>query len=138
MKTKKILFGGISGGIALFFLGWLIWGLLLAGYMASNCNQHAMRMMDDYIWSALILANLGWAFLLAIVFSWSDISGWKAGAQRGAVLGLLTGLSIDLGNYAMSTMYSNLGAVAVDTAANVAWFSIGGAIIAWAMDTVKE
>ena len=138
MNISKILFGGIVGGIVFFFVGWLIYGVVLSNYMMANSNQCAMRPFDQMIWSSLILANLGWGFLLAIVFDWSKTYVWKVGAMKGAMFGFLTGFSIDLGYYAMSTMYSNLGAVCVDILATVVLVTIGGAIIAWAMGTTKN
>ena len=33
MNYKKIIIGGIAGGIAYFFLGWLVYGILLANFM---------------------------------------------------------------------------------------------------------
>lgn len=138
MNTNKILVGGIVGGIAFFFLGWLIYGILLAGYMAANGNASIMRPMEQMIWWALVLSNLIWGFLLAIVFSWSNTIGWMAGAKKAAIFGLLLGLSMDLGFYAMSTMYSNMTAMFVDILASVVMTTIAGAIIAWAMSMVKK
>jgi hypothetical protein len=138
MNTNKILVGGIVGGVVFFFLGWLIYGILLAGYMAANGNTSIMRPMDQMIWWALIFANLGWGFTLAIVFDWSKNSGWMAGAKKGAIFGLMTSLSIDLGYYAMSTMYSSMMPVLVDILATVVMVAIGGAIIARVMDMVKK
>jgi ABC-type molybdate transport system permease subunit len=138
MNTNKILVGGIVGGIVFFFLGWLIYGILLAGYMAANGNTCIMRPMEQMIWWALIISNLVWGFLLAIIFSWSNTTGWMAGAKKAAIFTLLLGLAIDLGYYSMSTMYSNMMAVFVDILTSVAMTTIGGAIIAWAMSMVKK
>jgi hypothetical protein len=133
MNTNRILVGGIVGGVVFFLLGWLIYGIILAGYFAANGNPSIMRPMDQMIWWALILSNLSWGFTLAVIFSWSNTSGWMEGAKKGAVFGLLTALAIDLGYYAMSTMYSNIMPVLVDAVATVVMVGIGGALIAWAM-----
>jgi hypothetical protein len=138
MNTNKILVGGIVGGVAFFFLGWLIYGILLAGYMAANGNTCIMRPMDQMIWWALILSNLMWGFLLAVIFNWSKTNGWMEGAKKAAIFGLLIGLSIDLGYYAMSTMYLNMTAIVVDVIASVVMTTIGGAVIAKAMSMVRE
>lgn len=138
MNTKKIVIGGIVGGVAFFLLGWLLWGILLHNYMMTNYNQCAMRPMEQMVWWALILANLAWGFVLSVIFDWSGTSGWKAGAEKGAIFGILTCIAIDLGQYSMSTTFSNIGAVIVDIIATVIMVAIGGAIIAWAMGTVKK
>ena len=138
MSTNKILVGGIVGGIAFFFLGWLIYGVLLAGYFAANGNPSIMRPMEQMIWWALILSNLMWGFLLAVVFSWSNTTGWVAGAKKGAIFGLLSSLAIDFGFYSMSTMYSNFAPILVDALATVVMVAIGGIVIGWAMSKVKK
>ena len=138
MNTKKILVGGIVGGVAFFLLGWLIYGILLAGYFAANGNPSIMRPMDQMIWWALILSNLSWGFVLAIIFSWSNTSGWMAGAKKGAIFGLMTALAIDLGYYAMSTMYSSVAPILVDIIATIVMVGIGGSLIAWAMSKVRK
>jgi len=138
MNTNKILVGGIVGGITFFLLGWLIYGILLAGYFAANGNPSIMRPMDQMIWWALILSNLMWGFLLAVVFNWSNTTGWIAGAKKGAIFGLLSSLAIDLGYYSMSTMYSNIAPILVDTIATVVMVAIGGIVIGWAMSKVRK
>ena len=138
MKTNKILVGGVAGGIVFFLLGWLIWGLILAGYMAANSNQCIVRPMDQMIWWALILSDLCWGFLLAVVFSWSNTTGWMDGAKKGVIVGLLIGLLIDLYFYAASTMFSNLTVILVDVLATAVMLAVGGAIIAWAMGMVRK
>lgn len=131
MNARKIVIGGIVGGIVFFLLGWLIYGVILAGYLGTAFNQSVMRPMDQMIWWSLILSNLGWGFTLAFVFNWSNTTDWKAGALKGAIFGFLTTFSIDLGYYAMSTMYLKTGAICVDILATVVMVAIGGGIIAW-------
>ena len=138
MNTNKILVGGIVGGVAFFFLGWLIYGMILAGFMTANSNQCMMRPMGEWLWWALILSNLMWGFFVAVLFSWTNTTGWMDGAKKGAIFGLLTSLAIDLGYFSMSTMYSNLHAVFVDILATVVMVAIGGSLIAWAMGMVKK
>ena len=36
MNLKKLLLGGIAGGIVFFLLGWLIYGKLLMGFMTAH------------------------------------------------------------------------------------------------------
>jgi hypothetical protein len=138
MKTNKILVGGIAGGIAFFFLGWLIYGGILKNYMAANSNQCMMKAMEQWSWWAMLLGELCWGFVLAVIFDWSKTSGWMEGAKKGAVFALLMGLAIDLGYYSMSTMFSNMMALIVDVVATVVMVAISGAIIAWAMGLIRK
>jgi hypothetical protein len=133
MKTNKILLGGIAGGLAFFLLGWLIYGILLMDYSAANYNQCAMRPMEGMVWWALIISNLGYGFLFAMVFSWSNIRGIAAGAKAGAIIGILVVLSIDLGMYSMTTTFSRFSAVIVDVIVYTVMSTIAGAVVALVM-----
>jgi hypothetical protein len=134
MNTNKILVGGIIGGVVFFLLGWLIWGIILAGYMAANSNQCMMKPIDQMVWWALILSNLALGFLLSVVFDWSNTSGWMNGAKKGAIFGLIMGLSIDLGYYSMSTMYSNMTVLIVDVLITVVMVALTGGMVGWAIN----
>jgi hypothetical protein len=138
MKTNKILFGGIAGGVSFFLLGWLVYGILLMNFTKANYNQCSMRPMEEMIWWAMILSNLAFGFLLSVVCGWSNTTRFIDGAKMGAVLGLLLGLSIDLSFYSMSTMYSNLTAILVDIIAYTFMTAVAGAVVAWVMGMGKK
>ncbi len=114
MKTNKILLGGLAGGVTYFFLGWLVYGILLNSYMTANINQCASRPMEEMIWWAMILSSLGVGFLLSLVFSWSKTTGIREGVKIAAIIGLLISSSYDLGSYSMSHMYNSFSVVLVD------------------------
>jgi len=137
MNSNKVILGGIAGGVAFFFLGWLIYGTLLMNFMAANTNQCAMKPMADYTWWALIVGNLISGLMYAMIFSWSNITGMSAGAKTGAILGFMIALSYDLMFYSMSTMYTNMSVIVVDVLANTVMSAIGGAVIAWVMGMGK-
>ncbi|MCB9250928.1 MAG: hypothetical protein H6605_00535 [Flavobacteriales bacterium] len=130
MKTSTII-AGIIGGIAFFIAGFLIYGMVLSGYMEENLNTGVSRPMEEMVWWSLVLSNLIWGYIYALIFDWSGIKGWMAGLQKGAFLGLLINLSFGFGLYAMSTWYENLSAVAVDSIATAAMGAIGGAVVGW-------
>jgi hypothetical protein len=138
MKTQKILVGTLTGGVVLFLLGWLIYGILLKDYMAANCNTEGSRPMDQMIWWALILSNFTWGLLLSTCIYWFGVFSPSAGGRVGAVLGLLTGLAFDLGMYSMTTMYLNANVIIVDVIAYVIMFALAGMITAWAMAKVND
>lgn len=138
MKTSKILFGGIAGGVTYFLLGWLVYGVLLMDYMAANYNQCAARPEQDMIWWAMILSNLAFGFLLSIVFIWSNTTSIMAGVKVGGIIGLLFSVSIDLNFYAMTTMASNLSVLFVDIIAVTFMSVITGGVVAWVMGIGKK
>ena len=138
MKTNKILLGGLAGGVAFFFLGWIVYGMFLMDFMMANQNQCAMRPMEEMIWWSLIVSNIIWAFAYAVIFSWGNITGFVNGLKSGAILGLLIGASIDLSFYSMSTMFNSLTVVCVDVLATTVMSAIGGGIIAQVMGMGKK
>ncbi len=128
---NKVLIGGLIGGIAYFFLGFLIYGVLLDSYTKENCNQCSARPMEEFIWWALILSNLFWAYLLALIFGWTNTSGLSNGAQKGAVIGLLLAASFNFSSYSMTTMYNSMTPLFVEMAASIVMNTIVGGIIGW-------
>ncbi len=138
MNTNKILLGGIAGGVAMFFLGWLIYGIVLADFMAANGNQCASRPMEEFVWWAMILSNLTAGILFAVIISWSNTSGALAGAKIGAVVGLLFGISIDASFFAMSTMFAGVIAMLVDVIAYTVMSSLGAGVVGLVMGMGKK
>jgi len=138
MQTNKILLGGVAGGVALFLLGWVIYGILLMDYATTNYNQCMNRPNMEMIWWALILSNLAYGVLIAYLFSRTGTTGFIGGAKLGAIIGILLSISIDLGYYSMTTMYTHPSAIVVDIIAYTIYIAIAGAVIAWVMGMVKK
>ena len=136
MKANKILVGGIVGGVVLFLVNWLVWGILLKDYMTANYNQCFMN--KEMIWWALIVSNLVGGILFSTVFSWAGTNGILEGAKQAAILGFLFSAFLDLQFYSMSSMYNGLGVVVLDIILSAVVFGIGGAAVAWSMGLVKK
>ncbi len=128
MNNKTIL-GGLVGGVAFFLLGWLIYGILLKDFMAENMNQAGMRKMEEMVWWAMGLSCLIQGYFTALMLGWSNTRGLSIGMQKGAIIGLLVSLSLNLSMHAMSTCFKNMNALIVDVAAGTLMFAIVGAII---------
>lgn len=131
--NQKTILGGIAGGVAFFILGWLIYGTLMKDFMAANTNSCANRPEAEFVWWALIVSNLAWGFILALIFSWSNISSVAAGVKTAAIFGLLIGICYDMLFYSMTTMYSSMTMVIVDVIVGSIMSAIGGAAIAAVM-----
>jgi hypothetical protein len=138
MKTNKVLLGGIAGGVAFFLLGWLIYGILFKDYMTSNYNQCAAKPMEEMVWWAMIVSNLAYGFLLALIFSWSNTTGIMAGAKVAFIVGLLICISMDFSMYSMSTMFPGLKVLLIDVIIGTVMITIVGAVVVVVMDMVKK
>ncbi len=133
MNTNKILLAGLIGGVASFLLGWLVWGVVLMGFMKENAGSATgvMRADNEMIWWALILGNLAGGLLLAMIYGrWGSISTFVTGAKAGAVIGLLIGISYDMIMYATSNIMTMNGAL-VDIVANAVVTGLVGGVVGW-------
>ncbi len=138
MNTNKIVIGTLVGGVVFFLLGFLIYGLLLADFMAANSNPCVMLKMEEMIWWALIASNLVMAFFLSLIFSWTGTNTIGGGMGKGAMVGFITGLGFDLGMYATSTMMNSPGAIMADVAASAVMCAVTGAAIGMVMGMGKK
>lgn len=129
MNNSKMLVSGIAGGIAAFFAGWLIYGILLTDFMAQNTTSSVMRAETEMVWWAMIAGNLLYGLLFSYVFSRSgNVNSLSSGLMGGVVLGALIGASIDLTIYAQLNMFT-LNAVWADIGASAVLGGVTGAVV---------
>lgn len=131
MDTKKFLTGTLVGGIAYFFLGYLIYGMALEGFMASHAGTATgvAKSMDEIVWWALIVGNLSWAAMFSYIFlKWANVNSFGGGASAAAIIGLLMALGFDMVMFATSNVMDMTGMLADVAAATVMNALAGGAI----------
>ncbi len=94
----RILVAGIAGAAAMFFGGWIIFGLLLMGYFQSTMTELARSVMNtEPNFAMLIPSHLILGCLYAFIFDyWASIRNFAAGAKGGAILLAVTSLATDL------------------------------------------
>jgi hypothetical protein len=129
MQIKKLLMGGIAGGIVFFLLGWLIYGKLLMGFMNDHPGLagNLSRPEPDFMY--LIIGNLAMGFLFAYIFVRSGVTSPAGGLVTGGIVGLLMGVSVDCMTYALTTITSKT-AMAADVVGLTVMSAISGAVIA--------
>lgn len=90
----RVLVAGIAGAIAMFVLGWLIWGILLHGYFDSTMSASAKAVMNEMPnFVPLAIAQIVFGVLFAFIFDyWASISTFVGGLIGGAIL--MFGLSL--------------------------------------------
>lgn len=133
MSTNKILIAGLVAGIVAFFLGWIVWGMLLAGMSdtMSGTATGVSRGEDEMIWWALIVGNLFFGLLYAYIFGrWANISTAATGAKAAAMIALIMSVSWDLTMYATTNLMS-LNGVIIDIIASTVVSAVIGAVAAW-------
>lgn len=135
--NSKVLIGGLAGGVASFILGYLVWGLGLHSFYEANSNQCMALPMEEMIWWSLIAFNITWGLLIAFVLYWAGSFSFADGLVKGAILGFLISLTIDLSFYSFSTMFTGgLTIVAVDVAVNTVVTAVLGGLVAAVMAKV--
>ncbi|MCE4566800.1 hypothetical protein INQ51_20935 [Maribellus sp. CM-23] len=125
----KILKGTIFGAIAFFFLGWLVWGILLMDFSMNNYNTEIYLPEDEMIWWAMIVSNLALALMYTLILKWAGAKTIVDGVKIAAIIGALYALSIDLGYYSMTNVILNLSAIVVDVLAYLVISAITGLVI---------
>ncbi len=93
----RVLAATVVGGITIFVLGFLIYGLLLDPYMKANMVEYAGLIKDPPGWAALVGANMANALLFAYIFDkWAGIKTFVGGLKGGAIIMFLISLTLDL------------------------------------------
>jgi hypothetical protein len=129
MNTQKVLIGGIIGGVVYFFLGWLVWGVLLKDMMSAP--ESVARGDENFIMWAMIVSCIVYGLFLAYIYNkWAGISTFSTGASAGALIGGVLSLFIGLAQHSMLN-YVSLQQVALDVVASAVVTAIIGGIIGW-------
>jgi hypothetical protein len=128
MNIKKLLMGGITGGVLFFLLGWVIYGMLLMSFMNDHPGTagNIARPEPDFLY--LIIGNLAMGFLMAYIFIKANVNSLGNGFITAAIIGLLMAVGYDCVIYATSTVLSKTG-MAVDVAASTAMSALTGAVV---------
>ena len=142
MNTKTLL-AAFVGAIAAFFLGWVVFGILMdpiyKEHMISYEGLHKdMEQMGVSSYIALFVANLAWSLAIALICSWSNMVGFMKGAVIGATIGFLMGLQYDMFYVALMNMYKDAMIVVIDLIVGAVFSAIIGGIIGWMMGMGKK
>lgn len=134
----RILRGTLIGGVAYFFIGWLVYGVLLNSIYAPMTNTSINRPDGAMIWWAMILSNLLFALFLTLFLKWSGARSIIDGLKTGALFGALFTATIDLSLYSMTTMYNTLLPILIETVASAVVMGVVGMIIVLTWGKAKE
>ncbi len=132
MNTKTLI-AAVIGGACSFLLGWLFYGIIFKDTLAGMAGsaQGVMKADSEMIFWALLLGNLLIAYLVTYVFStWAGITTFAAGAQAGAMMGLLFTLGFDMVTYAVTNMMTLSGAL-LDVVISVIMWGISSGLVGW-------
>ena len=137
--NTRIIVAAVAGGAALFLLGFLVYGLLLEGWMESQMVKHDGLMLTTPNWVTLIIANIVWALLLTLIFDrWATIRTFAGGLIGGAMVAFLVILNKDLMTVSFMNMFSSYAPVAVDVAAFTVIGALSGGVVGAVLGVMNE
>lgn len=127
----RVLAATVAGGIAIFVLGFLIYGLLLDPYMKANMIVYAGLMKDPPEWWALVASNFASALLFAFIFDyWAGIKTLVGGLKGGAIIMFLIAVTLDLQFLAFMNLWKGgFLPIIVDIFAATVLGSLAGGVI---------
>jgi hypothetical protein len=133
--NKKFLITGLVTGIAAFFTGWLIWGIILMKFSEANTTVYPGLVKEEMNFPAILLGNITWGYTLTWIYSrFEGKKSWSGGAIMGVIIGALYALGLNLSYYAFWNLYTPVLQV-VDILANAVYSGILGAIVGLMLKT---
>jgi hypothetical protein len=126
MDMKKLMTGTLVGGLTLFVLGYLFYGMLLADFFAANSTAEIGR--ETPIWWAVVVGEMLMAALVTMSIDWSGASGWMEAAKVGAIVGFLAWGAVNMIQYGVIDV-SNMTVHLVDPIVELVRTGLAGAVI---------
>ncbi len=129
MTSQKFAMATVAGGLTLFVLGGIFYGVLLMDFFMANAGTAQGAMKETPEWLHLVLGELAFAALLTtVVGTWAGVSSAGEGFKVGAIFGLMLGIAFSLTFLATMNIITPLGA-AVDTIVGTIRAGAAGAVI---------
>ena len=137
MSTRAIL-AGIAGAVFAFFLGWLIFGILLMDYYTANTTSYPGLMKEMPNLVLIFLSQLIMGLLFSFVFErWAGFRTIGRGIVGGIILGLPIMLSFDLFFLAGMNLFGPT-LIVVDVLANAFVTALMGGLIGFILGLKKK
>lgn len=130
MNTKQWIVGTVVGGVVVYALGYVIWGVLFADFFAANSGSAIGVDREERVVWAVAVGSLAYAALL--MYSLAPRTGSLTivnGARICAITGFLLWACVDFLFYGNQNV-SNLTATIVDPLLELVRGAITGAVLA--------
>ena len=131
----RLIVATIVGFIVSFGGGFVIYGLLLGPmFIEPNLhvytNEYGNLMKEPPSVIPLILANLTFPFLIALIFEkWANIRTFATGAMAGAIIFFLTTLYVGFSFFAFFRLYKSFTPLLADLAGSIVLGALVGGVI---------
>lgn len=132
--NAKTLLAVVLGAIANFFLGFLIYGLLLMDFMQANTTVYDGLMKDEsQAMNGYVLSSIIFAVLLTYIFRKAHTATAGSGLVTAAVVSFLMAIGMDTMFYFGMNLHTGM-AMLVDVIAYTVMGSLTGLVIGWALN----
>lgn len=129
MTERRFWAAAVAGGVTLFFAGFVLWGLLLAGFFDAHMGTATGVNKAQAQFFHLALGQFFWGVLLAVIIArYAGVSGFVPGLRIGALVGFLMSLSVGLTQFSMTNLV-DLTAVLTDPFVSAVWSGLGGGVV---------
>lgn len=138
MNAKQIGLATLAGTVAMFFGGWLIWGMALHNFQQSHTQVYEGLQPEMPNMPLMVLSMVAFALLYSIIFDrWAGIKTFATGAKAGALIATLIGLGHDLMWVASANLIDGT-VVGTNVIANLVWGALAGGVIGWVLGKVGD
>lgn len=129
MINKANLLATLAGTIVMFFLGYVVWGILTADFFATHSLTQIGK--DPMNLTYIFMGNLVATFAISSLYGkWANGDHSVAGGFKfGALTGLLIGVGLGLLWFGTSTLMDMTGHLA-EAVLDILFYGIIGAVIA--------
>ena len=128
MAAKQFTMATLAGGVAVFVMGFLLYGMAMADFFAANGGTATGVMKEAPIMWSLAIGQFVTAGFLVMIMGWRGSASVGAGLKTGALVGLVLGFGTNFTMYGVANL-SNLTATLVDPVIFMIQLGVGGAVI---------
>ena len=126
--NNRLLKSGLAAGVALFVMGFLIWGFALAGFFEAHVGSATGVMKDPPDFLFIVLASLLQGIFLALVLGWKGVASAGDGMKAGAMLGVLMALGLNTLFFGTTNLMDMTGSLVDALMVGVQWGIAGAAV----------
>jgi hypothetical protein len=112
MNVRTII-AALAGGVTMFLLGFVFFGLLFAEYFRANMVQYPGLDKDPPVFWAIFVFNLAWAAIIAFVLDYAGRGGWAEGAKVGAIIMALIAIAAHFDFFAFLNIHKTVAPILV-------------------------
>lgn len=138
MNAKSFIIGTITGAIAFFLVGYLLYGIVLVDFFQANAGSATGVMKETPDMILLFLGEIAWGALFTYIFlQWANIRTLASGAKAGAILGFLMGLGFNLISVGTANLINLTGAIG-DSVVQLVMGAVAGGLIGLVLGKVSD